>query len=253
MRNDARLLVTLSSLPVSPSEPCSYLEDRLARYQAFLWDPEQGRLPGSAYQDLMDNRFRRSGRVFYRPVCSGCGSCIPIRIDVESFAPSKSQRRVLRRNQDVRVRWATPEITDAKRALYRRYMEGRHGGSDSDPDTLDRFLYDSPTDTIEATYWLNGDLIAAGICDVTPQSLSTVYFYFEPGTARRSLGTFSALVEIEAARKMGLACYYLGYWVPGCRKMEYKAALGPHQLLSGSGWAPAGGSGSGQAPGGPLR
>ncbi len=236
MSTDARLRSTLEHLPHSAPSPCSYLPDRVARHQAFHWDESQGRMPGTLYQDLMDHRFRRSGRLFYRPACGECASCIPIRVDVRSFEPSASQRRNRRKNEDVRVRWATPELNRERVELYQRYAAHRHPETTDAVSTLESFLYDSPVETVEATYWLDGRLIGAGICDVTPRALSTVYFYFDPEESKRGLGTFSALIEIETARRLDLAHYYLGYWVPGCRKMEYKSAIGPHELLGIDGW-----------------
>jgi len=230
----------LALLPVSQPFPCPYLNDRRARHQALYWDPSDGDLPPSLYQRLMDSRFRRSGRLFYRPVCEGCSLCIPVRIDVADFHLSDSQRRVMRRNRDVRIDWAPPELSDEKVELYSRYLLGRHAdgpmAEDCSADSLRAFLYDSPTATIEATYRVDSRLIGAGICDFTPTALSTVYFYFDPAESRRSLGIFSSLAEIQYTREQGLQHYYLGYWVRGCRKMEYKAELGTHQSLIEGEW-----------------
>ena len=230
----------LALLPVSQPFPCPYLIDRFARHQAFYWDPSDGELPPPLYQRLMDSRFRRSGRLFYRPACEGCSLCIPVRIEVSNFRPSESQRRVMRRNRDVCIEWAPPEFSDEKVGLYTRYLDGRHAdgpmAEDASAGSLRSFLYDSPSDTIEATYRVDGRLIGVGICDVTPAALSTVYFYFDPAESRRSLGIFSSLSEIQYAREQSLQHYYLGYWVPGCRKMEYKAELGAHQALIDGEW-----------------
>ena len=135
------------------------------------------------------------------------------------------------KNADLRVEFATPVLDDRRFALYCRYTVARHGGEHPSRAELEQFLYDSPTETLEASYWRGGDLLGVGIVDVTPQAVSSVYFFFEPEEARRSLGVFSLLREVEFAREHGRPYYYLGYWVPGCRKMEYKAAVGPHELL----------------------
>jgi arginine-tRNA-protein transferase len=233
---ESRLNAALAGIPLSGEHPCPYLDGLVARDQAFYWSPGQGKMSGTFYQDLMDQHFRRSGRVFYRPRCPECSACTPLRIDVRDFAPSASQRRVRRRNADVTVRWATPSLDQAKLDLYRRYVVHRHGRDEPDPDSVREFLYDSPTDTLEATYWLGERLVGVGICDVTPVALSTVYFYFDPEESRRSLGVYSALVEIETAKRLDLGYYYLGFWVPGSPKMDYKARLGRHQLLGIGGW-----------------
>jgi arginine-tRNA-protein transferase len=231
----------LALLPVSQPFRCPYLP-RLARHQALYWNNSDGEFPPRLYQRLMDARFRRSGRLFYRPACDDCSLCIPVRIDVQLYQPSKSQRRVARRNEDIAVHWSIPSLTDEKIELYARYLQGRHPdgpmAQESSAESLWSFLYDSPTKSIEATYRVRDRLVGAGICDVTSTALSTVYFYFDPEESRRSLGTFSSLMEIRHARELGLQHYYLVYLVPGCHKMEYKAALGDHEALIGGEWRP---------------
>jgi arginine-tRNA-protein transferase len=233
------LAQALARLPIGAAHPCSYLPEQLAQQQYFYWFPEQGHMPGHFYQSLMDQHFRRSGRMFYRPRCAACTRCIPIRIALAEFAPSRSQRRALVKNADLSVRWAPPVLDEARLALYQRYAAERHGGEPPTAEATQEFLYDSPTDTIEASYWLGERLIGVGICDVTDVALSAVYFYFDPDETARSLGVFSALQEVAYARAHGLSFYYLGYWVPGCRKMEYKAAFADHELLREADWQPA--------------
>lgn len=229
----------LATLPLSVEYPCSYLPEKLARQQQFFWPKQAGHMPGAFYQQMMDRHFRRSGRLFYRPRCIGCQACVPIRMDVESFVPSRSQERAAKKNRDLSIRWQRPVLDHARVALYARYTRLRHERDElEDPGSaLEEFLYDSPTDTIEGSYWLGDRLIGCGICDVTPQALSTVYFYFDPEESKRSLGVFSALEEIAYARAAGLKYYYLGYFIDGCRKMEYKAGIGEHELLVDGNWS----------------
>lgn len=240
-RVDSELSHALDLLPLDDPHPCPYLPGRLARLQGFVWTPSDGSMPSGLYQRLMDQRFRRAGSFFYRPNCDGCAECVPIRIAVSGFTTNRWERRALRRNGDVRVDWKKPRLTPVKARLYSRYLESRHpeGLMTADTRSLRDFLYSSPLDTIEAEYSVGDRLIAAGICDLTPSSLSTVYFYFDPDESRRSLGVYSTLVEIEEARRRGLEYYYLGYRVKGCRKMEYKARLGPHELLLDGRWKSA--------------
>lgn len=226
----------VNGLGVTPLVPCPYFQGRPARFEEFWWHDAPNPMPGATYQALMDHRFRRAGQVFYRPVCPTCQACTPIRVEVNGFQPSRSQKRALKRNRDVRVKWGPPEPTAEKLDLYRRYVRHRHlGGADMDSEIVS-FLYTESTNTMEACYWADGRLIGVGICDVTPQAISTVYFYFDPDEAARSLGVFSALEEIDFARRNALPFYYLGYWIEGCRKMDYKAAIGSHQLLLNGQW-----------------
>lgn len=191
------------------------------------------RLPGRLYHDFMDAGFRRSGQVIYQPTCVGCRACQPIRIPVDHFTPSKSQRRCWRRNQDLAVNAGPPELTDEKWALYQRYLIGRHDRSmEDDRESLEQFLYHSPVDSLEFTYRdAAGRLLAVGLCDVCTLSLSSVYFFFDPGESRRGLGTFGVLVEIDYAARHGIPFYYLGYWVSGCASMQYKADFRPSEVL----------------------
>jgi arginine-tRNA-protein transferase len=185
----------------------------------------------------MDAGFRRSGKVIYQPVCPGCRDCVPIRVPVDRFTPSKSQRRVWRKNDDLAVTIQEPDPTPEKHQLYERYRKYWHDSPESqDWDTFTRFLYESPVDTVEFLYRDPfGRLLGVGICDVCPQSLSSVYFYFDPDIADRSPGTFSALYELQWARQHAIPYYYLGYWIRSCGAMEYKSGFRPHEFLSTDG------------------
>ena len=221
---------------------CSYLPGRASSTRA-LWADQ---IPGDLYHRFMDAGFRRSGKLLYQPACHGCRACQPIRVVVESFRPSKSQRRCVRRNGDLAITVAEPVATDEKHDLYLRYLAGRFGREGPDEEgreAFERFLYESPVETLEFAYRdAAGRLLAVGICDVCPRSLSSVYFYHEPAESRRGLGTFGALREIETAAALGIPYYYLGYWVSGCGAMEYKADFRPNEVLDPDGvWRPGAG------------
>lgn len=220
------------------SGTCGYLPDRVATHAMWLaW-----RVAPDVYHGLMDRGYRRSGRILYRPVCAGCARCVPIRIPAESFRPSASQKRVLRRNSDVTATVVhPPQITEQKHALYERYMAARHSGSPqgTDFDSFCDFLYSTCVETIEVEYCdAGGNLIGVSICDRSDRSLSSVYHYFDPVHAARSLGTLSVLREIELCREWKVPHYYLGYWVAGCRTMHYKIHYNPHELLIDGEWRP---------------
>jgi leucyl-tRNA---protein transferase len=134
-------------LLVLPEHDCTYLPGRRSTSRGFI----VGRVPGETYHRFMDAGFRRSGRLVYQPVCNGCRACVSLRVPVETFQPSKSQRRCIRNNQDLLVTCGEPEPTEEKFALYRRYMAlwhrrgtGAAGGDDDDNwETYESFLYDS--------------------------------------------------------------------------------------------------------------
>jgi arginyl-tRNA--protein-N-Asp/Glu arginylyltransferase len=154
-------------------------------------------------------------------------------VPVERFHPSKSQRRCYRQNADLNVSIGAPVPTFEKHDLYGRYIREWHGGAvASEYDEFASFLYDSPVESAEFCYRdAGGRLLAVGICDISATSLSSVYHYFDPQDADRGLGTYGALQEIGLARERQLAYYYLGYWIDGCRSMEYKSALRPFEIL----------------------
>ena len=220
------------------SGPCAYLPGRTATHEYAL----SRHLAPDAYQRLMDSGFRRSGWVVYRPVCEGCRECVPIRVPVREFSARRSQRRVQKRNADVRVTIDAPRATDEKRRLFNRYRQWQHNDLASDaPEEFEEFLYRSPleeggrTRTLEMSYWIMDRLAAVGIVDVCPDALSSVYVYFDPVHAKRSLGVFSALCEIEECRRRGLSYWYIGYYIRECRRMNYKSHYVPHEFLGPDG------------------
>ena len=138
-----------------------------------------------------------------------------------------------------------PEPTAEKFELYGKYQTHWHQkpAEENDYDGFVSFLYQSPVQTIEYTYRdPNGKLLGVGICDVCEQSLSSVYFYYDPTQAKRSLGVYSALIEIQQAKEMGIRYYYMGYWIKGCKTMDYKIQYQPSEVLEPDGrwvrWKP---------------
>lgn len=210
---------------------CPYLPNRTARELFALSSDIDARL----YQRMMDHGFRRSGEVFYAPHCPSCRACVPIRIPVEAFVESESQRRVRRRNREVRVETAEPSAAADRVALYSRYQAYVHGKEERSEAAYREFLATSPIPTLEMSYWVADRLIGVGIVDVCESSLSSVYFYYDPSEARRSLGVYSGLLEIDLCRKLGLPHWYLGFHVVGCAKMEYKTRFRPYELRGADG------------------
>lgn len=214
-----------------PPHACSYLPGRVAResYAA-------GAVSTALYARLMDMNFRRGGSIVYRPCCVGCSECVPIRVPVTEFAASRSQRRVLRKNADVEIAVRPPGDDDEHIALYARYQAQWHDGTmSSDAADYRSFIVDSPIRTIEMEYRSAGRLIGVGIVDVCPQSLSSVYFFFDPDEAQRSLGVYSGLCEIALARQWRKSHWYLGYYIRDCARMNYKSRFRPCELLGADG------------------
>jgi len=221
--------ISSDALPTSDEHDCPYLPDRRARIQGF----SVASLPGPVYRALMDRNFRRSGKLLYRPACPACALCRQLRVRVADFRPSRSQRRVLRRNRDVTVRCvAEPQPSVEKWELFRRYIAQRHTRPMLDNyHQFVQFLYAEPIASIEFDYFADGQLAGVSLVDRCDDALSSVYMYFDPALSKRSPGTLSVLREIEHCRGAGIPYYYLGYHVAGARTMDYKARYKPHQVL----------------------
>jgi leucyl-tRNA---protein transferase len=221
----------LDFLVEGEAHPCPYLPGRQAREEFFEVDD----LPPELYHDFMDHGFRRSGFLFYRPICGLCRECRPIRVVASEFNPTKSQKRVWRKNSDLDVRIGRPRFSGEKYKIYSDYLRIQHNRSQCDSASqIGESLYSSAVETLEFEYRLRGRLVAASIADLCSRSLSSVYVYFDPEFADRSLGTFSAIREIIFCREHEIPYYYLGFLVADCPSMSYKSKFKPHELLDSS-------------------
>jgi len=220
---------------LSPPSPCEYLPDRdwQLHYEVVR------RATPAEYMERLEHGWRRFGRVLFRPSCPSCQMCWSLRVPVDRFRPSRSQRRAWNVNQrDVTIRIAAPTATFAKIDLFERYHEHQHAFKQWPPTEahgLERFT-DNPFRTEEWCYHVGDRLVAVGYVDVLPGGLSAIYFYYDPQERHRSLGTFNILAILEAARHRNLPHVYLGYYVEGCRSLEYKARFRPNEVLKGDDW-----------------
>lgn len=225
--------------------PCPYLDGGPAWRVAEFSLRE---LPPAAYEGLLARGFRRSGTSFYRTICEGCDRCIPIRIDADRFTPTKSQRRVARVNRDTVVSYDPrgSGFREDRYRMYESYCRNRHGkGPDPAGGALSyyAFLVDSPLGAVAVTEYSvpSGEgrrLAGNGYLDILPNGLSSIYFVWAAEARKRSLGTYSVLREVELCRTLGKRWYYLGFWVPGSRSMDYKADFGPAEIAREGGWIP---------------
>lgn len=214
---------------VSAEAACPYLDGLSSRNEVYRAD----HLDGAIYERLMNRFFRRSGRLVYRPRCRGCVECRPLRVPVDAFVPTRSMRRVWRRNTDLEVDRGEPRISDEKYEVFTRYLDGQHDTTMSRSYECFRdFLYDSPTETVEYCYRLGQRLVGVSLADRLPSGYSSVYMYFDPDFASRSLGTYSVLWEIEQCRQECLPFYFLGYFVADSKAMAYKSRFRPNEVLA---------------------
>ena len=201
-----------------------------------------GQLTSTEYQERLETGWRRFGHSLFRPECEACRACQSIRVPVASFKPDRSQKRAWAANEsEVRLEIGTPAVTREKLKLYDRFhafqAENKgwpeHGPKDAD-GYIESFV-ENPFATEEWCYYLGERLIGVGYLDRLPASLSAIYFFYEPDERDRSLGTFNVLATIRNARVSRLPHVYLGYYVEGCRSLEYKGRFRPNEALNPAG------------------
>ena len=228
--------------------PCPYLEGQEERK---VFTHLVGDRSGELNDLLTHGGFRRSQSIAYRPAFEGCRACVSVRVVAADFAPSRNMRRIAERNSDIVGEMRIPAPTSEQYSVFRAYLDARHrDGGMADMTVLDyaMMIEDSHVDTRLVEYRRRGpdtginrrgvgQMVAVALTDVLSDGLSMVYSFFEPDEADRSLGTFMILDHIERANRMGLPYVYLGYWVAGSRKMDYKGRFLPQERLMPAGWS----------------
>jgi leucyl-tRNA---protein transferase len=251
---DADRSAAYHPLMESYTGPCPYLEGRTSRLEMLSVALDEKR-----YGVLLKDGWRRSGILCYRNACEGCALCIPLRrpaspaalasagAEAQSPAPAEApvsagtarrNRRLARLNQDIEVTLRETCLDEERFSLYRKYMSLRHGQAEDLAETY-LALIASPLSRFVDYRLGSGRLVALGFVDVADKALSSAYFAFDPEVSKRSLGSFSVFVETSLARALGKDYYYLGYWVPGSRKMKYKADFPPFEILLPADGGPA--------------
>ncbi len=233
---------------ITAPAPCPYLEGKLERKVfTHLINSEARQL----HDTLAQGGFRRSQNIAYRPACDGCQACVSVRVPVSEFRWNRSFRKIAARNKAVSSAVRPATATSEQYALFRRYIDDRHhDGGMSEMSMMDfsAMIDETFVDTQIIEYRnpaqpslpgpdsRQGGLVACALTDVLDDGLSMIYSFFNPDYQARSLGTYMVLDHIRRAEKLGLPYVYLGYWVNGSRKMDYKARFLPQERLTQTGW-----------------
>ena len=222
---------------VTTEVPCPYLPGRMERK---IITELSGAQSPELFEILSHAGFRRSHSIAYRPACGGCRACVPVRIVAQDFMPGRSLRRVIKRNAGLRAIVTEAVPTQEQFKLFARYLEARHNDGEMvgmGPQDYASMVGDSPVDTRIVEFRdAKSKLVAACLTDWGQDGISAVYSFFEPDLARNSLGSFIVIWLIEEAQRRNLSYVYLGYWVAGSQKMDYKRRFRPIEAYGPAGW-----------------
>lgn len=215
----------LLSKRVTGNETCPYLNDRPSANEYFL----ARNVTQDELDELLETGWRKFGPTYFKPACPNCTSCIPIRVKTKEFQLSSEQKRIVKKNNDIELKFSLPNYREEIFDLYKKHSLTKFNQEVSKEEFLMTHFYHSTT-SLQAEYYLKNRLVSVGFLDVGKLGLNSVYFIYDPDFSKRSLGTLGALKEIEFARLMDIPYYYLGYYIAQNPSMSYKNRFRPYQL-----------------------
>lgn len=221
---------------LTPAHDCSYFNDRDAT--TLFVDP-RSRLTIEQFTLLTENGFRRSGDYIYRPHCEMCMACQSLRLPIPRFKPSRSQKRVWRKNKDLQVKLVNAAFSEEYYSLYKNYIDTRHKDGDMYPanETQFRSFLLAPMESCRfIEFRLDSTLLAVAVVDLLPKALSAIYTFYDPAYEDLSLGTYAILWQIDFCKQERLDYLYLGYYIKDSAKMNYKSRFKPFQIYKNDYW-----------------
>ncbi len=219
-------------------DDCPYLEDQ--KSASIIVDPEH-EISIDLFSMLSRSGFRRSGEMLYSPKCPTCNACVSVRIPAAQFTPSRSQKRVWKKNSDLTVQIEHVSFQQHHFDLYLRYQQARHSDSsmcDDDPSKYTAFIESKFSKSKFVCFYQDEELVGISVVDQFTGGLSAVYTFFEPELADRSLGTYAILYLVRLAQVKDVPYVYLGYWIEKSQKMAYKTKFRPLEGYFDRQWKP---------------
>lgn len=217
-------MVFLKEPQISEPVDCPYIEgEKFIQEYFYAYEVNE-----RDYDEFLASGWRRFGLFFFRPACEGCCKCVPIRILCSRFKPTKSQRRILRKNEFTEVRLSPPRYSDEIFEIYRKHSWTKFG-QESEVARFKESFFTAAVPAAQSEYYIDGKLMAVGFIDISLNALSSVYFIYDPDYSSYSPGTFSVMKEMEMAYELGISYYNLGYWIKENRSMAYKGNFKPFQ------------------------
>jgi arginine-tRNA-protein transferase len=222
-------MIILKEADYSYPLECPYFTGRIARFEYFFATG----LDGSELENLLSNGWRKFGIYYFRPDCEGCCECVPLRVPVDLFLPSKEQRRVYRKCRNIKVDLGKLALSNEVFEVYKEHSLFRFG-RESDYEDFCSTFYSVSCESLQSEYYLDERLVAVGFIDISEAAFSSCYFAYRKEVEKLSVGVYSVMREMEFAKNCGLKYYYLGYNVRNNHHMEYKQKFKPHETYD---WA----------------
>lgn len=194
------------------------------------------KISGELFDKYLAKGYRRTGNYLYKNICPHCKKCVPIRVKVDDFIPTKSHKKIFKKNIDIEILKEKNGFSLEKYSLFNKYLIERHQTDSVTHSEFEICYCTSITDTYDFIYRISSKIIGVGILDISSESVSTVYYYYDCEYKKLSPGYFSMLKEIEYCSLKNKSYYYLGYYLEDYAGMDYKVQLKPHQLYVDNEW-----------------
>ena len=221
---------------VTTGYSCGYLPNKLA--QSLIASP-QHLINADVYSGLIQQGFRRSGKFAYRPLCENCQECVPVRIILQDFTPSRSQKRAYKQHQNLIATILPVAFYAEHYALYAAYQKARHTTDELNQDDAEQyrnFLCQTNVESVLVEFRENKQLKMVSVIDIVHDGISAVYTFYETSDAKASFGTYNVMWQIEWAKTQNVSYLYLGYWIKDSQKMAYKQNFKPLEKLIDDEW-----------------